>query len=121
MTLVSFAWLMLVLIHAAPAAAAFSPRLRQRLYGVKETPTLSIMLAHRGALFLAVAAVCGYAAFNVAGRPAAALVAGISVLSYLLIYALSGSPKGALRTVAIADVIALPPLAYVIADVFAVL
>jgi hypothetical protein len=117
-TPVSLAWLALVLVHAAPALAAFSPALRKRLYGVEENQGLAIMLAHRGALFLAVAAACAYAAFDGAARPLASIVAGVSVLSYLLIYASHGAPKGALRTVAIVDAIALAPLTMVLADVW---
>jgi len=117
-TLIALAWLALVLVHAAPALAAFSPALRKRLYGADESQTLAIMLAHRGALFLAVAAACAYAAFEPAARPLASIVTGVSVLSYLLIYVSHGAPKGALRTVAIIDAIALAPLTVVLADVW---
>lgn len=118
MTTISLSWLALVLVHAAPALAAFSPALRKRLYGVEENQTLAIMLAHRGALFLAIAAACAFAAFDAPARPLASLVVAISVLSFLLIYATHGSPKGALRTIAIVDAVALVPLAAVLADVW---
>lgn len=118
MTPIALAWLALALVHTAPALAAFSPALRKRLYGVDENQGLAIMLAHRGALFLAVAAACTYAAFDAAARPLASMVTGVSVVSYLLIYAGHGAPKGALRTVAIVDAIALAPLAAVLGDVW---
>lgn len=109
-------WLALALVHMPPALAAFLPALRQRMYGVDETPQLAVILAHRGILFLAVAAVSAYAAFDPEARRAAAIVAAISVVGFLLIYAAARLPKGPLRFVAIADCAALLPLAGVSAD-----
>ena len=54
------AWLLVALIHTPPALAAFSPRLRARMYRVEETPTLAVILAHRGVLFLAGALIMVY-------------------------------------------------------------
>jgi hypothetical protein len=120
MDAVALAWLALVLVHVTPAAAAFSPRLRQRMYGVTEDATLAVILSHRGVLFLAVAAACAYAAFDPASRQLASIVAGISVLGFLAIYALSGQPKR-LRSIALIDLIAVAPLAWAIADAWALL
>jgi len=50
-----------------------------------------------------------------AGRdslPAALLAAAINIAGFLGFYALYGNPAGALRTIAIADLVALPPLAF---------
>jgi hypothetical protein len=118
MDLVALAWLALVLVHVMPAAAAFSPRLRQRMYGVAEDGNLAVILTHRGVLFLAVAAACAYAAFDPASRQLAAIVAGISVLGFLLIYVASGSPKR-LRSIALIDLIAVAPLLWAVADAWA--
>jgi hypothetical protein len=81
------------------------------MYGVEEGGALGVVLTHRGVLFLAVAAVCAYAAFVPDGRRAASVVAAISVLGFLAIYARAGFPKGPLRPIALADAIALIPLA----------
>ena len=120
MDAVALAWFALVLVHVMPAAAAFSPRLRQRMYGVAEDATLAVILSHRGVLFLAVAGACLYAAFEPASRQLAAIVAAISVLGFLLIYALSGMPKR-LRSIALIDLIAVAPLAWASADAWGVI
>jgi hypothetical protein len=114
--LVSLAWLALVLVHTPPALATFLPALRRRMYGVDEGGALGVILTHRGVLFLAVAAVCVYAAFEFDARRAASIMAAISVLGFLVIYAGAGFPKGSLRRVALADAVALLPLAAVAAD-----
>lgn len=107
---ITLAWLALVLVHTPPALATFSPGLRRRMYGVDENPQLSAILSHRGVLFFAVATVCAYAALAPEARRAASLVAAISVIGFLLIYAAARFPKGPLRPVAAADFIALIPL-----------
>ena len=115
MTLVQFSWLILLLIHATPALAAFSPRLRARMYGVSETPVLGVVLAHRGVLFLAVAVTCLVAGLHAPSRPLAALITAISVLGFLALYGLGGSPR-ALRPIALVDLVGVPPLALVCYD-----
>lgn len=115
--LVTFAWLALVLVHAPPALATFSPQMRKRMYGVDDGGPLGLILAHRGVLFLAVASVCVLAAFNAEARLTAALVTSISVIGFLIGYGLGGAPKR-LRTIAVVDAIALIPLAIVLFDVW---
>lgn len=110
------AWLALVLVHTPPALATFSPALRRRMYGVDANPQLNVILTHRGVLFLAVAAVCAYAAFTPQARRTASIVAAISVVGFLLIYASARFPKGPLRSIALTDAVALVPLAGVAAD-----
>lgn len=114
--LITLAWLALVLVHTPPALAAFSPSLRRRMYGVDENPQLSAILTHRGILFLAVAVICLYAAFEPEARRAASIVAAISVIGFLLIYAAARFPRGPLRPIAFADLAALIPLAGAAAD-----
>lgn len=114
--LITLAWLALALVHTPPALAAFSPSLRRRMYGVDENPQLSAILAHRGVLFLAVVIACLYAAFAPDARRAASIVAAISVIGFLLIYAAARFPKGPLRPIAVADFVALIPLAGASAD-----
>ncbi|MEQ1493493.1 MAG: hypothetical protein ABL932_23400 [Terricaulis sp.] len=114
--LITLAWLALVLVHTPPALATFSPALRRRMYGVDERAQLNVILTHRGVLFLAVAAVCGYGAFTPGARQAASIVAAISVLGFLVVYASARFPKGPLRSIVLADALALIPLTFVAAD-----
>jgi hypothetical protein len=114
-SLVQLAWLILLLIHATPALAAFSTRLRARMYGVSETPVLGLVLAHRGVLFLAVATACLVAGLHTPSRPLAALITAISVLGFLALYVLGGLPK-ALRPIALVDLVGVPPLVFVFYD-----
>jgi hypothetical protein len=96
--------------------AAFSPTLRKGLYGVSEDASLGVILTHRGALFLAVAVACAYAAFDPEARRLATIVAAISMLGYFAVYASAGLPKGQLRTIALMDLIATPALIFVLWD-----
>lgn len=106
-------WAVVALIHAAPAAAFFAPRLLERLYGVSPGGDVGVLVVHRGALFLAVFALCIYAALSPGARRAASLAAAISVVGFLIVYARAGMPRGPLVGIAIGDLIALPPLALV--------
>lgn len=112
---ITLAWLALALIHTPPALAAFSPKLRKRMYGVEGEGALGLIIAHRGLLFLAVAAACVFAAFDAPARPLAVIVAAISVLGFLIFYVLAASPKR-LRAIALVDAVGLVPLGAVIAD-----
>ena len=116
MSWVTFSWLVLLLIHATPSAAAFSKRLRVHMYHVDETPALGVVLAHRGVLFIAVALACLIATLDPPSRPLAVVVTGVSVLGFLALYARAGFPEGALRGIALVDLIGVPPLALVTAD-----
>jgi hypothetical protein len=112
--IVKMAWGVLALIHAAPAAAAFNPALLRRLYGLEPSGDLGVLIAHRAFLFLAVVAGCLVALFDPAARRAMGLVTAISVLGFLWLYARAGAPAGALRVIAIGDLVALAPLALVL-------
>jgi len=112
---VALAWLALALVHTPPALAAFSPALRQRMYGVSGDAGLGVILAHRGVLFLAIAAACVFAAFVDSARPLATIVTGISVVGFLAAFVLAKAPR-ALRAIALADAAALAPLGFVVAD-----
>lgn len=111
--LVTMSWLVLAAVHAAPAAVLFAPGLTDRLYGVASDGTAGLLIVHRGGLFLAVLVAALFAAFNAEARRAATLVAGIGLISFLLVYARAGAPTGPMRTVALVDAIALVPLAFV--------
>lgn len=107
-------WALLILVHASPAAVLVSPELVRKLYGVDTGGGVGILLTHRGALFLAVIAGCGLALVAPEARRAASLVAAISMVGFLFVYARAGAPIGALRTVALVDLAALAPLALVL-------
>jgi hypothetical protein len=106
------AWVVLALVHLAPATVLVAPGLLQTLYGVSGQGEVGILLTHRGGLFLAVVVACVLAAFDPSARRAASLVVSISVVSFLAVYCLAGMPPGSLRTIALADLLALLPLAY---------
>lgn len=114
--LATLCWLVLAAIHASPAAAFFRPALLDSLYGVPPEGPAGVLLIHRGALFLSVVIVAAFAAFSPEARKAASLLVGTSVTSFLIVYAGAGAPGGALRTIALVDAGALPPLALVCRD-----
>ena len=107
------AWIGLAAIHAMPSLALFMPSLIQRLYGVPSSGSVGILLTHRGALFLGVFALALLATFDEQSRRAGVLVVGISMIGFLIVYANAGSPAGALRTIALTDLVGLPLLALV--------
>lgn len=100
-------------IHLLPVAPVFVPDTLQRLYGIAPGDTTLLMLMRHRALLLAlVGLLCLWAAWSPAVRPAALLAAVINVAGFLGFYALYGNPAGALRTIALADLVAVPPLAF---------
>lgn len=106
------AWAALALIHALPALALFKPALISRLYGVAPGDRAFLLLHHRAALFLCVLILCLWAAADPGVRRASSVVAAVSMLSFLWLWQRAGQPP-ALKTIAIADVIGLAPLALV--------
>lgn len=115
LTVLSF--LLLALLHLMPAAAAVRPDLLTSLYGVGPGDPAFGLLQHRAALFAAVLILCLWAAVDTAARRAAAVVAAISMLSFLWIYVASGQPPR-LRTIALADLAGLPPLGFALFAAF---
>ena len=100
-------------IHLMPVAPVFVPETLSRLYGIApDDSTLLVLMRHRALLLALVGLLCLWASCWAPVRPAALLAAAINVLGFLGFYALYGNPAGALRTIAIADLTALPPLAY---------
>ncbi len=82
-----------------------------QLYGVEAESTAFLLLHHRAALFLAICVVCVWAMLRPEARQPATAAVGISMLSFLLLHWLGGSPP-ALRAMAIADLAGLPFLAF---------
>lgn len=110
-TLQRAAWIVLALVHAPPALVALRPTMMARLYGLDPVGDASLLLVHRGVLFLAIVALALVAAFDAGARRAAVIAVGVSVIGYLVLYARQGMPPGPLRTVALADLFAVLPLA----------
>lgn len=108
------AWALIALLHVAPALPLFAPGLVERLYGVSSAGDAGVLLVHRGALFLAVFAAALFAIFSPESRRLASLVAAISMIGFLIVYWRAGMPAGDLRRIAIADLVGLAPLAFVL-------
>lgn len=104
-------WTVLVLIHASPIAAFFAPSMLGRLYGVDAASDVALLLQHRGALFALVVIACIWAAFDPSVAKLAVVISAVSMLSFLVLYVGAGMPAG-LRTIAIADMVGLPFLAF---------
>ena len=107
----SICWGVLAAVHALPALALFRPALISQLYGVEAESSTFLLLHHRAALFLVISVICTWAVFRPETRQLATISASISMLSFLLLYGLSGSPS-ALRNVAIGDLVGVPFLAF---------
>ena len=111
-------WAILALIHVPPASVSVAPALIGRLYGVEAGSVTGILLMHCGVLFLAIVVACLVAALHVTARPLACVLVALSILGFLIIYAYSGMPTRPLRTIAVANAVALLPLLYVIVRKF---
>jgi hypothetical protein len=109
---VKIGWLLLALIHATPAFALFKPAILTRLYSIKTGSSLFTFMHHRAALFLVVVIMCIWAVFRPEVRQMATIGVGISMGTFVIIWALSGAPA-ALRTIAIADILGLAILLFV--------
>jgi hypothetical protein len=105
-------WGVLALVHLAPALALVWPAMLTRLYGVERGGDLFLLMQHRAALFGVVLIACIWAALDPSVRRPAVVATGLSMVSFLALWALAGQPAS-LRTIALADAAALPALAYV--------
>ena len=93
-------------IHLMPIAPVFVPETLSRLYGIAHTDsTRLVLMRHRALLLALVGILCLWASWAPGVRPAALLAAAINVVGFLGFYALYGNPAGALRTIAIADLL----------------
>ena len=105
-------WVLLALIHVLPGAAFLRPALITSLYGVAPSSDAFVLLQHRAALFLVVAVVCVSAALQPETRRLGAIVVALSMLSFLLLFAIGGMPAS-LRLIATVDALGLLPLSFV--------
>lgn len=105
------AWALLALLHLPPALALARPGMMETLYGVPRAEPTFLLLQHRAALFVAIMLICLWAAADPGVRRLASVVAALSMLSFLLLYWLAGTPA-ALRSIALADLLFVPVLAF---------
>jgi len=111
--LIAFAFALVGVIHLLPIGPVFAPGLLGDLYGIEpQDTTLLVLMRHRALLLGGVGALCLAAAALPALRLAALGVAGIGVAGFLAFYALYDLPTGSLRRIAIADLVAVPPLVF---------
>lgn len=109
-------WVLLALIHLLPSAVLFNPRLTEKLYGLTASSDVGLLIVHRGALFLAIVVSALWAAVDPAVRGLASVILTISMLGFLIIYWRAGMPVGALRMIAIVDIIGVGILFFLIVD-----
>jgi hypothetical protein len=105
--LAKLCWVILALIHLVPALAFFKPLMLTSLYGAQAGSITYVLLHHRTALFLGIFIACLWALLQPGSRQLGVVVIGISMFSFLMLYAMNGMPEN-LRVIAIADVIGLP-------------
>jgi hypothetical protein len=110
-------WLILAAIHALPALAFFRPAGLTSLYGLQPSNPLFLLMHHRAALFFGVFLLCLWSAFDTQPRRASAVLTAISMMSFIALYWLNGSPKP-LKTIALVDLAGLPFLLFVAWKVF---
>jgi hypothetical protein len=89
----TLSWIVLALIHATPALALFRPDLLTRLYGVEPSNQLFVLMHHRAALFLVIVVICLWAIFDPGARRVAVVAVAVSMLAFLALYWMAGSPS----------------------------
>ncbi len=103
-------WLLLAAGHAMPILSAFNPAMLTRLYGIAPAGDVSVLMRHRGLLFLAIVLVASWSAFDPHVRMLGISVLGTSIIGFLALYWIGGATS-ALRQIAIVDAAMLPVLA----------
>ncbi len=97
-------------------AVALAPARTTSLYGfAAKGPALALAIRHRAVLLALVGLLLGIALIDDRWLPAALLVAGVSKLSFLALYAATGPHGPPMRRVALADVVALALLGAAVA------
>lgn len=82
--IIKLAWLVLAVIHLTPSLVVFRPSLLAKLYNTPSDGLIGLLLTHRGGLFLAVVIACLISIFHIESRRLAAIVVGISMISFLV-------------------------------------
>lgn len=99
-----FAYLLAAAINLAPIVGVLSDAMLTQLYGVViDSPELSLLLRHRAMLFAIVGGLLLAAAFLPRLRTQAGIACLISMLSFLLLFALTGASNESLLRLALID------------------
>jgi hypothetical protein len=105
---VTTALLLVALIHALPSLGVLGEARLSALYGIPVTePNLEILLRHRAVLFGMFATFLAYAAFKPEMHRLALTGGLLSVVSFMALTMIVGSPNAALQTVFKVDIAAL--------------
>ena len=109
--------LIVALIHIIPISGVLGASQLEALYGVElsEHGDLTLLMRHRAILFGILGGFFAYAAFVPGLQPLAFVAASVSVVSFLVLAAGVETIAPAIRTVIIADVVALLCLVIAIA------
>jgi hypothetical protein len=110
-TLEKLCYAVLALIHIIPASMLFRPQMIAKLYKAEANGPLLALVHHRAALFAVVVIACIWAMADPGVRRLAVVVIATSMLSFLAVYWHAGSPA-ALKSIAMADMVGLPFLAF---------
>ena len=108
---VKLSWAILALIHLVPAFAVVRPSLLTTLYAIDPQSPSYILMWHRAALFAMAVLICAWAIFRPQVRQLASVAMAISMLGFLVLFLINGSPHS-LRTIALADLVGVPFLAF---------
>ena len=109
MKLVPGLFWVLALVHMVPMIAAIMPSQITKLYGiVPDDKTQIVLLQHRALLLGLVGAACGLAAHNESIRWPVLIGAVISMTSFIAFCLVHDQMGGALRKIALVDLVALP-------------
>lgn len=112
---ISLGFLVLTALHTPPAISAFRPGMMVDLYGPGVTEGgLDVLLHHRAMGFALVALSCLTAAFVPSIRQPVLVLTGWSMLGFLLAFWAGGMPEGAIQRVALADLVCVPVLFFLV-------
>ena len=99
-----FTYLLAAAINLAPAIGIFSNDVLGQLYGVEVTSAeLSLLLRHRAVLFALVGGLLLAAAFQSRLRSQAGIVGLISMLSFIVLFIVTGADNERLLRIALID------------------
>jgi hypothetical protein len=108
--------LLVAALNLVPGVVALRPQRTVELYGFPiDGPALALAMRHRAVLLALVGVLLAIAAFDDAWLRPALLVAVVSKVSFLALFATTRPHRMQMRRVAIADVAALAVLALVVA------
>ena len=108
--------LLVAALNLVPGVVVLRPQRTEALYGFPiDGPALALAMRHRAVLLALVGVLLAIAAFHDTWLRPALLVAVVSKVSFLALFAMTRPHGAPMRRVAIADVAALAVLALVVA------